>query len=204
MNGAAAVLKALEKQGVTTVFGHPGGAIMPIYDALYDSPIQHVLVRHEQAGAHAADAYYRASGRVGVCFATSGPGATNLVTGLATAYMDSSAVVAITGNVPLRSSAPTRSRRPTSPGITLPVTKHNYLVKDVATSPASSPRRSTSPARPPRAGARRRPQGHPAGRLRRFVRRRDRPARLPPDGRRQRAPDPPRRRSDPRRPSGRS
>ena len=81
LNGAAALLYALECEGVELVFGHPGGAIMPTYDALYDSPIKHVLVRHEQAGAHAADAYYRASGRVGVCFATSGPGATNLVTG---------------------------------------------------------------------------------------------------------------------------
>jgi acetolactate synthase I/II/III large subunit len=135
MNGAAAVLKALEKQGVTTVFGHPGGAIMPIYDALYDSPIKHVLVRHEQAGAHAADAFYRASGRVGVCFATSGPGATNLVTGLATAYMDSSAVVAITGNVPLALIGTDAFQEADVTGITLPVTKHNYLVKDVADLP---------------------------------------------------------------------
>jgi thiamine pyrophosphate-dependent acetolactate synthase large subunit-like protein len=146
VNGAAAVLKALERQGVTTVFGHPGGAIMPIYDALYDSPIQHVLVRHEQAGAHAADAYYRASGRVGVCFATSGPGATNLVTGLATAYMDSSAVVAVTGNVPLSLIGTDAFQEADVTGITLPVTKHNYLVKDVATCRASSPRPSTSPA----------------------------------------------------------
>ena len=131
MNGAAVVLKALERQGVTTVFGHPGGAIMPIYDALYDSPIQHVLVRHEQAGAHAADAYYRASGRVGVCFATSGPGATNLVTGLATAHMDSSAVVAITGNVPLSLIGTDAFQEADVTGVTLPVTKHNYLVKDV-------------------------------------------------------------------------
>ena len=125
------MLKALERQGVTTVFGHPGGAIMPIYDALYDSPIQHVLVRHEQAGAHAADAYYRASGRVGVCFATSGPGATNLVTGLATAYMDSSAVVAVTGNVPLSLIGTDAFQEADVTGVTLPVTKHNYLVKDV-------------------------------------------------------------------------
>ena len=135
MNGAAAVLKALEMQGVTTVFGHPGGAIMPIYDALYDSPIKHVLVRHEQAGAHAADAFHRASGRVGVCFATSGPGATNLVTGLATAFMDSSAVVAITGNVPLSLIGTDAFQEADVTGITLPVTKHNYLVKDVADIP---------------------------------------------------------------------
>src|SRR6056297_748444 len=131
MNGAAAVLKALERQGVTTVFGHPGGAIMPIYDALYDSPIKHVLVRHEQAGAHAADAYYRASGRVGVCFATSGPGATNLVTGLATAFMDSSAVVAVTGNVPTSLIGTDAFQEADVYGITGPITKHNYLVKNV-------------------------------------------------------------------------
>jgi len=135
VNGAAAILKALERQGVTTVFGHPGGTIMPVYDALYDSPIQHVLVRHEQAGAHAADAYYRASGRVGVCFATSGPGATNLVTGLATAYMDSSAVVAITGNVPLSLIGTDAFQEADVTGITLPITKHNYLVKRVADLP---------------------------------------------------------------------
>jgi acetolactate synthase I/II/III large subunit len=135
MNGAAAVLKALERQGVTTVFGHPGGAIMPIYDALYDSPIHHVLVRHEQAGAHAADAFYRASGRVGVCFATSGPGATNLVTGLATAHMDSSAIVAVTGNVPSSLIGTDAFQEADVTGITLPVTKHNYLVKHVSEIP---------------------------------------------------------------------
>jgi acetolactate synthase I/II/III large subunit len=135
MNGAAAVLKALERQGVTIVFGHPGGAIMPVYDALYDSPIKHVLVRHEQAGAHAADAYYRASGRVGVCFATSGPGATNLVTGLATAHMDSSAMVAITGNVPSALIGTDAFQEADVTGITLPITKHNYLVQHVGDIP---------------------------------------------------------------------
>ncbi|MEX2535767.1 MAG: biosynthetic-type acetolactate synthase large subunit [Trueperaceae bacterium] len=131
MNGAAAVLVALEKQGVDTVFGLPGGAIMPIYDALYDSSIRHILMRHEQAGAHAADAYYRASGRPGVTFATSGPGATNLVTGLATAMMDSSALVAITGNVATPLIGTDAFQEADVYGITLPVTKHNYLVKRV-------------------------------------------------------------------------
>jgi acetolactate synthase I/II/III large subunit len=131
MKGAELVLKMLEREGVKIVFGHPGGAIMPIYDALYDSPIKHVLVRHEQAGAHAADAYYRASGKVGVCFATSGPGATNLVTGLATAHMDSSAVVAITGNVSTALIGTDAFQEADVYGITLPVTKHNYLVKDI-------------------------------------------------------------------------
>ncbi len=128
-------MKMLERHGVEVVFGHPGGAIMPIYDALYDSSVKHVLVRHEQAGTHMADAYYRASGRVGVCFATSGPGATNLVTGLATAHMDSSAVVAITGNVVKGLIGTDAFQEADVYGITGPVTKHNYLVKDVADLP---------------------------------------------------------------------
>jgi len=131
MNGAEVLIRALEKQGVEVVFGHPGGAIMPVYDALYDADLRHVLVRHEQAGAHAADAYYRASGRPGVCFATSGPGATNLVTGLATAMMDSSAVVAITGNVPTSLIGTDAFQEADVYGITGPITKHNYLVKRV-------------------------------------------------------------------------
>ncbi|MEZ4606325.1 MAG: biosynthetic-type acetolactate synthase large subunit [Deinococcales bacterium] len=131
MNGSEVIMRALEREGVEVIFGHPGGAIMPTYDAIYDSPIQHVLVRHEQAGAHMADAYYRASGRVGVCFATSGPGATNLVTGLATAMMDSSAVVAITGNVAQSLIGTDAFQEADVYGITLPVTKHNYLVKNV-------------------------------------------------------------------------
>lgn len=131
MTGAEVLIRALEKQGVEVVFGHPGGAIMPVYDALYDADLRHVLVRHEQAGAHAADAYYRASGRPGVCFATSGPGATNLVTGLATAMMDSSAVVAITGNVPNSLIGTDAFQEADVYGITGPITKHNYLVKRV-------------------------------------------------------------------------
>ena len=131
MNGAQVIMKALEREGVEIVFGHPGGAIMPTYDAVYDSKIKHVLVRHEQGGAHMADAYYRSSGKVGVCFATSGPGATNLVTGLATAMMDSSAIVAITGNVPQQLIGTDGFQEADVYSITLPVTKHNYLVKDV-------------------------------------------------------------------------
>ena len=111
MSGAHAVVEALRREGVDVVFGYPGGANMPIYDALYESQnfqytplnekrFSHVLARHEQSAAHMADGYARASGKVGVCMATSGPGATNLMTGLATAYMDSSPVVAITGQVP--------------------------------------------------------------------------------------------------------
>lgn len=135
MTGSEVVMKMLERHGVEVIFGHPGGAIMPIYDALYDSPIKHVLVRHEQGGAHMADAYYRASGKTGVCFATSGPGATNLVTGLATAMMDSSALVAITGNVPSGLIGTDAFQEADVFGITGPVTKHNYLVKDVADLP---------------------------------------------------------------------
>ncbi len=131
MKGSEVVMKMLEKHGVEVVFGHPGGAIMPVYDALYDSPVKHVLVRHEQGGTHMADAYYRASGRVGVVFATSGPGATNLVTGLATAHMDSSAIVAITGNVARGLIGTDAFQEADVFGITGPVTKHNYLVKDV-------------------------------------------------------------------------
>ncbi len=131
MKGSEVIMKMLEKHGVEVVFGHPGGTIMPVYDALYDSPVKHVLVRHEQGGTHMADAYYRASGKVGVVFATSGPGATNLVTGLATAHMDSSAVVAITGNVVTGLIGTDAFQEADVFGITGPVTKHNYLVKDV-------------------------------------------------------------------------
>lgn len=131
MNGAAAILKALEMQGVDTIFGHPGGTIMPTYDALYDSPIRHILVRHEQAGVHAATAYARASGRVGVCMATSGPGALNLVTGLQDALMDSTPVVALTGNVPQHLIGTDAFQEADVVGITQPVTKHNFQVRNV-------------------------------------------------------------------------
>lgn len=131
MTGSQALLKALENQGVEVIFGHPGGAIMPVYDALYDSPIQHILVRHEQTGAHAATAYARSSGKVGVCMATSGPGAMNLVTGLMDALMDSTAVVAITGNVPQALIGTDAFQEADVTGVTMAVTKHNFLVTDV-------------------------------------------------------------------------
>jgi acetolactate synthase-1/2/3 large subunit len=118
------------EQGVDTVFGYPGGTVLPLYDALYDAPLRHILTVHEQGAAHAADGYARASGRVGVCIATSGPGATNLVTGLAAAYMDSSPVVAITGQVPTSLIGRDAFQEVDITGITLPVTKHNFLVKD--------------------------------------------------------------------------
>jgi acetolactate synthase-1/2/3 large subunit len=101
MTGAKALIQALEKEGVDVVFGLPGGANLPIYDALVDANFRHILVRHEQAAAHMADGYARIKRKAGVCFATSGPGATNLITGIATAYADSSPILAVTGQVPL-------------------------------------------------------------------------------------------------------
>jgi acetolactate synthase-1/2/3 large subunit len=124
------VVDTLLEEGVKVVFGHPGGAIMPIYDALYDRPIRHLLVRHEQAGVHAADGYARATGRVGVCMATSGPGATNLVTGLATAMMDSVPLVAITGQVPSRLIGTDAFQETDVMGVTYSVTKHSVQVRD--------------------------------------------------------------------------
>ena len=131
LKGAQIVCESLVREGVETIFGYPGGAVIPIYDALVDYPLRHVLVRHEQAAAHAADGYARATGKVGVCFATSGPGATNLVTGIATAYLDSSPVIAITGQVPSAFIGKDAFQEVDVTGITLPITKHNYLVTDV-------------------------------------------------------------------------
>lgn len=127
--GAKILVESLRREGVETIFGYPGGQILPVYDELYDSPLRHILVRHEQAAAHAADGYARASGRVGVCLATSGPGACNLVTGIATAYMDSVPVVAITGQVPTSMLGNDAFQESDIQGITMPITKHNYLVK---------------------------------------------------------------------------
>ncbi len=131
LNGAQIVWASLVQEGVDVVFGFPGGKVIHLYHALPEYPIRHVLVRHEQAAAHAADGYARATGRVGVCLATSGPGATNLVTGLATASMDSSPVVAITGQVGVHDLGKDAFQETDITGITLPVTKHNYLVTDV-------------------------------------------------------------------------
>jgi acetolactate synthase-1/2/3 large subunit len=127
--GAKILIESLQRVGVDTIFGYPGGSVLPIYDELYDSSIRHILVRHEQAAVHAADGYARASGRVGVCLATSGPGACNLVTGIATAYMDSVPLVAITGQVPTSMLGNDAFQESDITGITMPVTKHNYLVK---------------------------------------------------------------------------
>jgi len=129
MSGAQALIKSLENEGVEVMFGYPGGQIMPTYDVLLDSKMRHILTRHEQGAAHAADGYARATGKVGVCISTSGPGATNLVTGLATAGMDSSALVAITGQVATHVIGTDAFQEADTTGITLPVVKHNYLIK---------------------------------------------------------------------------
>ncbi|HLX33677.1 MAG TPA: biosynthetic-type acetolactate synthase large subunit [Candidatus Limnocylindrales bacterium] len=129
--GADVVVEAVLRQGVDTVFSYPGGVILPLYDILGDYPeLRHVLVRHEQGGAHAADGYARATGKVGVCIGTSGPGATNLVTGIGTAMLDSIPLVAITGNVPSALIGKDAFQEIDINGITLPMTKHNYLVRD--------------------------------------------------------------------------
>ena len=132
LTGAEIVIECLKEQGVDTVFGYPGGAILNIYDALYKhKEITHFLTSHEQGASHAADGYARATGKVGVCFATSGPGATNLVTGIATAYMDSVPVVAITANVGVSLLGKDSFQEVDIAGITMPITKHNFIVKDV-------------------------------------------------------------------------
>ncbi len=133
LNGSQIIIECLIEQGVDTIFGYPGGAVLNIYDELYKNQdrIRHILTSHEQGAAHAADGYARSTGKVGVCLATSGPGATNLVTGIATAYMDSSPIVAITGNVTNALLGKDSFQEVDIAGITMPITKHNYIVKDV-------------------------------------------------------------------------
>ena len=131
LSGAEIIIKSLKEEGVEAIFGYPGGQILPFYDALYDSGLKHYLVRHEQGAAHAADGYARATGKPGVCVATSGPGATNLVTGIANAYMDSVPIIALTGQVPCGMLGKDSFQEADITGITLPITKHNYLVNDV-------------------------------------------------------------------------
>lgn len=133
LTGAQIVIECLKEQGVDTVFGYPGGAILNVYDELYQhrEEIHHVLTSHEQGASHAADGYARSTGKVGVCFATSGPGATNLVTGIATAYMDSVPMVAITCNVGVSLLGKDSFQEIDIAGITTPITKHNFIVKDV-------------------------------------------------------------------------
>ncbi|MCS6815561.1 MAG: thiamine pyrophosphate-binding protein, partial [Cyanobacteria bacterium] len=133
-SGAYALIDSLVRHGVKHIFGYPGGAILPIYDELYraeaEGKIHHILVRHEQGAAHAADGYARATGKVGVCFGTSGPGATNLVTGIATAQMDSIPMVIVTGQVPSYAIGSDAFQETDIYGITLPIVKHSYVVRD--------------------------------------------------------------------------
>ena len=130
MRGGEAIIESLKNMGVKTIFGYPGGQTIPFYDMLYDADINHILVRHEQCAAHAADGYARASGEVGVCLATSGPGATNLVTGIGTAYMDSSPIVAITGQVPTHLIGNDAFQEADIVGITMPIVKYSYQPKN--------------------------------------------------------------------------
>lgn len=136
MKGAEAIVKAMEGEGVKVIFGIPGGASIPLYDVLYDANIRHILVRHEQVAAHAADGYARVSGEVGVCSATSGPGATNLITGIANAYMDSVPIVAITGQVARPFIGKDSFQEADSIGITMPITKHNFQLRSVEEIPS--------------------------------------------------------------------
>ncbi len=129
LKGAEILLQCLKQEGVDTIFGYPGGTVLPIYDALYDSDIRHILVRHEQGAAHAADAYARVTGKTGVCIATSGPGATNLVTGIATANMDSVPMVCFTGQVVSPLIGRDAFQEADITGITMPITKHNYVLE---------------------------------------------------------------------------
>src|SRR6476660_3657946 len=128
LTGAQIIWESLVREGVHTVFGYPGGAILPAYDAMLGYPIRHILVRHEQGATHMADGFARATGGVGVAVATSGPGATNMVTGIATAMMDSSPIVCITGQVGSKLIGTDAFQETDITGVTLPVTKHNYLV----------------------------------------------------------------------------
>ena len=135
ITGAQSLVQALEKAGAEVIFGIPGGAILPAYDPLFDSKVRHILVRHEQGAGHAAEGYAAATGKVGVCMATSGPGATNLVTPIADAYMDSIPMVAVTGQVPSASIGTDAFQEADIRGITMPITKHNFLVTDAADIP---------------------------------------------------------------------
>ena len=165
--GAQILWECLVREGVSTVFGYPGGAILPAYDAMLDYPIRHVLVRHEQGATHMADGYARASGKVGVAIATSGPGATNMVTGMATAMMDSSPIVCITGQVGSKLIGSDGFQETDITGVTLPVTKHNYLVtraQDLA--PAVREAFQIASSGRPGPGAHRHHEGRAAGLVR--------------------------------------
>ena len=160
LTGAQALIKSLEMEQVEVMFGLPGGAILPVYDPLIDCSIRHILVRHEQGAGHMASGYAHATGRPGVAMVTSGPAATNIVTPLCDAYMDSVPIVVITGQVPYAVIGTDAFQECDTVGITMPVTKHNWLISDAAGHPAGRargvPRRDDGPAR---AGARRPAEG---------------------------------------------
>ncbi len=164
MTGAQSLVRSLEQAGVEVIFGIPGGAILPAYDPLFDSSIRHVLVRHEQGAGHAAQGYAMATGKVGVCMATSGPGATNLVTAIADAYLDSVPIVAVTGQVASSVIGSDAFQEADIRGITMPITKHSFLVTDPGRDPARRrgglPHRLHRSSRP---GPGRRRQGRPPG-----------------------------------------
>ena len=161
LNGAQALIKSLEMEGVDTIFGLPGGCILPVYDPLLDSPIRHILVRHEQGAGHMAEGYAHVTGRPGVAMVTSGPAATNIVTPLCDAYMDSIPMVVITGQVPVGAIGTDAFQECDTIGITRSVTKHNELVTSRPGHPPGGaggvPHRHH---RPPRPGAPRHPEGH--------------------------------------------
>ena len=182
VSGAGSLVKSLEALGVDVAFGIPGGAILPAYDPLYDSSVRHILVRHEQGAGHAATGYAQATGKVGVCIATSGPGATNLVTPIADAYMDSVPMVAITGQVARPSIGTDAFQEADIQGITLPITKHNFLVQTAGGDPAGAGR-GVPPGvdRPARPGPGGHPEGRPAGADHVLLAAHARPARLPAD-----------------------
>ncbi len=170
MTGAQMVIRAFQDQGVDTLFGYPGGAVLPIYDALFDeTTINHVLVRHEQGAVHAAEGYARSSGKVGVVLVTSGPGATNIITGLTDAMLDSIPLVAVTGQVPTHLIGSDAFQECDTVGITRHCTKHNYLVKSIDRGPAAHPARGVLRREPRAAGpGRHRPAQGRAVRLRRL------------------------------------
>ena len=164
LTGAQILWDCLVREGVNVVFGYPGGAILPAYDAMLDYPIRHILVRHEQGATHMADGYARATGKVGVAIATSGPGATNMVTGIATAMMDSSPIVCITGQVGSGLIGSDAFQETDITGITLPITKHNFLVSACERSRTGHPRSVRDRReRPAGSGAGRHHQGRAAG-----------------------------------------
>ena len=183
ITGAEAVVRTLELLGVTDVFGLPGGAILPVYDPLLSAKtLRHILVRHEQGAGHAAEGYAAASGRVGVAIATSGPGATNLVTAIADAYMDSVPLLAITGQVFSTLMGTDAFQEADIVGITMPITKHSFLVKQAADIPlAIASAYHIASTGPPGPGARRHHEGRAAGHRAVRLAGQARPARLPAD-----------------------